>query len=154
MAVSDIKGQKTPSPKSKGVPTRVDQHVGSRLKHRRSLLGWSQEKVAESVGVTFQQVQKYERGLNRISASRLFQFSKTLDVPVSYFFEEYASDKSIKNLPGFSDNEQEGFGGENVFERKETIELVRTYYSISDPRVRQNLLKLFKSMAAAEREKG
>lgn len=66
----------------------VDVHVGTRLRQRRSLLGISQTKLGESVGLTFQQVQKYERGSNRVSSSRLFEFAQILDVPVSYFFDE------------------------------------------------------------------
>ena len=67
--------------KTKGTPDSVDVHVGQRLRVRRSLLGMSQEKLAEAIGLTFQQIQKYERGVNRVSAGRLFQFSKILDVP-------------------------------------------------------------------------
>src|SRR5512144_1355925 len=73
-----------------GVPNPVDIHVGSRVRLRRTLLGLSQEKLGEAVGLTFQQIQKYERGANRIGASRLFEFSRILDVPVSFFFEDMA----------------------------------------------------------------
>ena len=69
-------------------PNPVDTHVGSRVRLRRMLLGMSQERLGESMGLTFQQVQKYEKGVNRIGASRLFQISKILDVPVQFFFEE------------------------------------------------------------------
>ena len=69
-------------------PNPVDAHVGSRVRLRRMLLGMSQERLGESMGLTFQQVQKYEKGVNRIGASRLFQISKILDVPVQFFFEE------------------------------------------------------------------
>lgn len=135
--------------KTKGSPTRVDEHVGSRLRQRRTLLGWSQEKLADAVDITFQQVQKYERGLNRVSASRLFQFSQVLDVPVSYFFDDYAGKKDLQGLPGLADTDQENFSGDSVFDRKETIDLIRTYYSIRDPKVRRDLHKLIKSMAAS-----
>src|ERR1051325_5850247 len=73
-------------------PNPIDVHVGSRVRLRRTLLGMSQEKLGEAIGLTFQQVQKYERGANRIGASRLFDLSRVLDVPVSYFFEEMSSD--------------------------------------------------------------
>src|SRR5512147_1895392 len=73
-----------------GVPNPVDIHVGSRVRLRRTLLGLSQEKLGEAVGLTFQQIQKYERGANRIGASRLFEFSRILDVPVSFFFDDMA----------------------------------------------------------------
>src|ERR1041384_5108638 len=73
---------------SKGFPNPIDVHVGTRVRLRRTLLGMSQEKLGEAIGLTFQQVQKYERGANRIGASRLYDLSRVLDVPVSYFFEE------------------------------------------------------------------
>ncbi len=73
-----------------GKPNPIDIHVGSRVKLRRTLLGMSQEKLGEAIGLTFQQVQKYERGANRIGASRLFELSKVLDVPVSFFFDDMA----------------------------------------------------------------
>lgn len=136
------------TPKTKGAPTPVDEHVGNRLRKRRTFLGWSQEKLAAAVDVTFQQVQKYEKGMNRVSASRLFQFANVLDVPVSYFFEEFAvKDRHVANLPGLADTEQEGFHGSDVLDRKETIELIRTYYSIGDPKLRKDLYRLIKSMA-------
>src|SRR4051812_16255430 len=78
----------TQTRKTKGTPDPVDVHVGQRLRVRRSLMGLSQEKLAESIGLTFQQIQKYERGMNRISAGRLYQFSKILDVPVTYFYDQ------------------------------------------------------------------
>ena len=73
---------------SKGFPNPIDVHVGSRIRLRRTLLGMSQERLAEAIGLTFQQVQKYERGANRIGSSRLYQLSQVLDVPVSYFFDD------------------------------------------------------------------
>jgi transcriptional regulator with XRE-family HTH domain len=140
--------------KKKGSAEPVDKHVGQRLRTRRSLLGFSQEKLAEKVGVTFQQVQKYERGTNRISSSRLFQFSQILGVPVDYFFGEM--DKNIDTrLPsayGMSDNDQDAFGGnedaqEDIMQSKETIRLVRAYYNIPDKNARQDILKLMKTLA-------
>lgn len=144
--------------KKKGSAEPVDKHVGQRLRIRRSLLGLSQEKLAEKVGVTFQQVQKYERGTNRISSSRLFQFSQILSVPVDYFFGEM--DKNIDTrLPeayGLSDNDQDAFGEDSgqddVMQRKETIKLVRAYYNISDKDARQDILKLMKTLARANEE--
>src|SRR6476620_12335762 len=73
-----------------GKPNPVDVHVGSRVRLRRTLLGMSQERLGEAIGLTFQQVQKYERGANRVGASRLFDLSRVLDVPVSFFFEDMA----------------------------------------------------------------
>ena len=87
--------------KTKGSPDEVDIHVGQRLRIRRSLLGMSQEKLAEAVGITFQQIQKYERGTNRVSAGRLFQFSRILDIPVTYFYDQFvASTPSSQGLSG------------------------------------------------------
>lgn len=104
--------------------------------------------MAAAVDVTFQQVQKYEKGLNRISASRLFQFATVLDVPISYFFDEFAvKDHHVLNLPGLADSDQEEFQGSDVFDRKETIELIRSYYSIGDPKMRKDIYRLIKSMA-------
>lgn len=142
--------------KTKGVPDHVDRHVGKRLRVRRSLLGISQEKLADAVGVTFQQIQKYERGTNRVSASRLLRFSQILQVPVDYFYENLAAeDDQGRGLFGMADNEQEAFdsesGGkiaeENLMEQKETLELVRSYYSVKDPKVRKDILKFIKTMA-------
>src|ERR1700748_3815102 len=89
---SDLLAQKPPRRNTRGSrdgkPNPVDVHVGSRVRLRRTLLGMSQEKLGEAIGLTFQQVQKYERGANRIGASRLFDLSRVLDVPVSFFFDE------------------------------------------------------------------
>ena len=135
--------------KTKGTPNNVDVHVGQRLRVRRSLLGMSQEKLAESVGLTFQQVQKYERGINRISAGRLFQFSKILDIPVAYFYDQI-EDSGSQASYGLSDNDQEAFGNENdVMQSKETIDLVRTYYSIEDPKKRKEILRFIKTMSGS-----
>src|ERR1700733_2897255 len=88
---------------SKGFPNPIDVHVGQRVRQRRTLLGMSQEKLAEAIGLTFQQVQKYERGANRVGSSRLFDLARVLDVPVSYFFEEMSvstQEKSPSKLMG------------------------------------------------------
>ncbi len=134
--------------KTKGTPDSVDVHVGQRLRVRRSLLGLSQEKLAEAIGLTFQQIQKYERGINRISAGRLYQFSKILSVPISYFYDNLAGPSSGNIAQGLSDNEQEEFGGEqDLMQSKETLDLVRTYYSIEDQEMRKDIFKFIKSMA-------
>src|ERR1700689_2171940 len=80
-----------------GGPNPVDVHVGARLRLRRTLLGMSQEKLGEAIGLTFQQVQKYERGANRVGASRLFDLSRVLDVPVSFFFDDISDDVSQRS---------------------------------------------------------
>ncbi len=103
-------------------PHPVDVHVGHRLRMRRTLLGMSQEQVAEALGLTFQQLQKNERGANRIGSSRLFELSNILDVPVSYFFEE---------MPAKMNNLSRGAVPRDEFDPMttgETLELVRAYY--------------------------
>ncbi|MCK5275389.1 MAG: helix-turn-helix transcriptional regulator, partial [Alphaproteobacteria bacterium] len=119
----------------RGKPNPVDIHVGSRVRLRRTLLGLSQEKLGEAVGLTFQQIQKYERGANRISASRMYALSRVLDVPVAFFFEDMPpeiSGKGGKSLPGPAEGIQEEFSVDPLAKR-ETLELVRAYYRIKDP---------------------
>jgi transcriptional regulator with XRE-family HTH domain len=123
-------------------------------------MGLSQEKLADSVGVTFQQVQKYERGTNRVSASRLYRFSKILGVSIDFFYEGLDSTDPTKSpLYGMSDNEQEDFEGisekakaipEDLLAHKETLELVRTYYSVSDIKKRKEVLRFVKFMADSQ----
>ena len=148
--------------KTKGVPDEIDKHVGQKLKTRRLLLGMSQENMAEQVGITFQQVQKYERGTNRISASRLLKFSKILDVPVNFFYEgiEESSILSKKTAMGMADNKQEAFSHNtnpdlpsDVLNKKETLDLIRHYYTITDPDMRKMVVKIIKSMASGKAEK-
>jgi transcriptional regulator with XRE-family HTH domain len=123
----------------------VDFHVGKRIRMRRLLQDISQEKLAESVGVTFQQIQKYERGANRVSASRLYEFSKSLDVPVEYFFQEF--DESPKRArTGRSDTQLESSNADSKLYTRETTDLLKVYYSIEDERIRKKLFKLIRSM--------
>mgnify|MGYP000188596018 FL=1 len=132
-----------------GVPNPVDIHVGSRVRLRRTLLGLSQEKLGDAVGLTFQQIQKYERGANRIGASRLFQLCHILDVPISFFFDEMpAGLKTTEGqvARGLSEQEQKTMELDPLA-RRETLELVRAYYRISDPRVRKRLFELTKALA-------
>lgn len=136
---------------TKGTPDNVDVHVGQRLRVRRSLLGMSQEKLAEAIGLTFQQIQKYERGVNRISAGRLFQFSKILEVPINYFYDNVgvSADASIDPALGLSDNAQEPFEGEDVMQKKETLDLVRIYYSVDETK-RKEVLRFIRMMATKD----
>lgn len=140
--------------KTKGTPDNVDVHVGQRLRVRRSLLGMSQEKLAEAIGLTFQQIQKYERGVNRISAGRLFQFSKILDVPVGYFYDQVGGSGIEQQgaVAGLSDNEQDVFDSEDIMQKKETLDLVRIYYSIEDEQKRKEILRFIRMMSDSERE--
>jgi transcriptional regulator with XRE-family HTH domain len=135
-----------------GTPNPVDIHVGSRVRLRRTLLGLSQEKLGEAVGLTFQQIQKYERGANRIGASRLFEFSRILDVPVSFFFDDMPERlKSHEGRLGWGLADQPQSALEpDPLTRRETLELVRAYYRISDPQVRKRLFELAKSLGSAE----
>ncbi len=140
----------------KGRATTLDEHVGYRLRVRRSLLGISQERLASSVGITFQQMQKYERGVNRISAGRLFEFSKLLDVPLTYFFEDFTIDgkrSPYTFVGGLSDTTQEGFEDslpmdENIMRKRETFSLVRLYYSLPTPAMRRKLMVLLRNAVA------
>jgi len=126
-------------------PNPVDIHVGSRVRLRRTLLGMSQEKLGTAVGLTFQQIQKYERGANRIGSSRLFQFAQVLDVPVSFFFDDMP-EEIARSQPGASLNASESFQ-QDQFARRETLELVRAYYKIRNPNVRKRVFELTKAVA-------
>ena len=106
----------------------VDVHVGKRVRHRRWMVGMTQQQLAERVGIKFQQIQKYETGMNRISASRLWDISAALGVPVSFFFEglsEAGEDARQSSLPG------------DILADKEALELVRSYYAIPETQRRR-----------------
>jgi transcriptional regulator with XRE-family HTH domain len=128
---------------SKGFPNPIDVHVGSRIRLRRTLLGISQERLADAVGLTFQQVQKYEKGANRVSSSRLVDLANALDVAVPYFFDEMSAGVSAqtpselmrtKQRPAI-DQEQDPLA------KRETLEFVRACYKIEDPAVRKRVSK-------------
>lgn len=164
----------SPLPAPKTSPSRagsVDMHVGHRIRLRRTLLGLSQEKLGEALGITFQQVQKYERGANRVGASRLYDLASALDVPVSFFFDDmpafgqtpdYTSQSapSIGHSTGFAQSRKpfetpfqtrpaSAFSDQDtsLLSRRETVELIRAYYRIPDPVVRKRVLELVRSMA-------
>jgi len=126
-------------------PDPVDVHVGGRVRLRRTLLGMSQEKLGAALSLTFQQIQKYERGSNRIGSSRLYQLSRILDVPVSFFFDDMPSDVAVRQA-GLAEGEQTGYDKDR-FTKRETLELVRAYYRIEDPGVRKRIFELVKSIA-------
>ncbi|MDG5497250.1 helix-turn-helix transcriptional regulator [Niveispirillum sp. BGYR6] len=130
-----------------GKPNPIDVHVGARVRLRRTLLGMSQEKLGEAIGLTFQQVQKYERGANRIGASRLFDLSRVLDVPVSFFFDDMADPESGENTSAPSAMPEAG--EPDPMAKRETLELVRAYYRITDPGVRKRIFELTKAVASA-----
>lgn len=129
-------------------PNPVDSHVGGRVRLRRTLLGMSQEKLGEALSLTFQQVQKYERGANRIGASRLYELSRILDVPVSFFFDDMppAAQMPASGKAAFlTDRDQAPFEADPLT-RRETLELVRAYYRISNPAIRRKLFELAKAL--------
>ncbi len=129
-------------------PNPIDAHVGSRVRLRRTLLGLSQEKLARALGLTFQQVQKYERGLNRIGSSNLYKISKVLNVPVEFFFEDMSEDLAERLIPPKPD---EAFDMRQVGKR-ETIELVRNFYRIQDQGMRDQILGLIRRLAGERKE--
>jgi transcriptional regulator with XRE-family HTH domain len=127
------------------VPNPIDKHVGSRVRMRRVLVGLSQERLGESLGVTFQQVQKYEKGTNRIGASRLQQISNVLGVPVSFFFEDAPAENASGE--GFSES---GGGSDYVVDflsTSEGVSLTRAFMRIRDARVRRRIIDLVSSIA-------
>jgi transcriptional regulator with XRE-family HTH domain len=131
----------------------VDVHVGARMRQRRALLGMSQTKLGNAVGLTFQQVQTYERGTDRMGSSRLYEFAKVLNVPVAYFFEEMPSNAlSGRPMVGRKTYGEVGtpFDEEkNPLQKRQTLELVRAYYKIRDGRVRKRMYELVKSVGGA-----
>jgi transcriptional regulator with XRE-family HTH domain len=149
------RGENVVGAEKEGRPSPIDVHVGSRIRLRRTLLGMSQERLGEALGLTFQQVQKYERGVNRVGASRLFDLSRVLDVPISFFFDDMPESLAstygshvTRRTTGFSET-QDGFT-DDALNRRETLELVRAYYRITDPAVRKRVFDLIKSMGPAE----
>ena len=129
----------------------VDIYAGAKLRTRRVMLGMSQDTIGKAVGVTFQQIQKYERGVNRMGSSRLYDFATILNVPISYFFEGYEQAED-----GSGEHHIEGMADEgalfehDVMNSKETLDLVRSYYSIKDEKVRRKFYDLLRSMAETD----
>jgi len=128
----------------------IDAHVGKRLRLRRTLMGWSQEKLGAAIGLTFQQIQKYEKGANRISCSRLYDFARLLEVPTSYFFDDLPAEHASASKPGAS------VPAANVMDaaqaaasdrpRRDTLELVRAFEHLANKELRHSVLKLVQSM--------
>jgi len=129
----------------------LDVAIGARLRVRRRAAGLSQQRLAERLGVTFQQVQKYERGANRIGASRLYELSRVLDVPVSFFFDD-TDPVRAPAMGGFDEPPAETFESDPL-RKRETIELVRAYLAIGDATVRRRLLDLVKALTS-EKDQG
>ncbi len=138
---------------SLGSPNPIDVHVGQRVRLRRTLLGMTQEKLGAALGLTFQQVQKYERGANRVGSSRLFDLSRVLEVPIAYFFDEMSSAvaaRSPSRLYGVAEARPLPFEPDPMAKR-ETLELVRAYYRIGDRKLRKRVFQLTKSLAGPAR---
>ena len=122
----------------------VDAHVGDRIRVRRTLLGMNQEKLGEGLGLTFQQIQKYENGVNRVSAGRLFQLSKILNVPVPYFFENVPADAASHARRLRDDGKAVPA---DMPTSRESLKLIRAYYGISNPALREIVLGLIEALA-------
>lgn len=132
---------------NKKKPNPIDIHVGSRIRLRRTMLGMSQEKLGESLGITFQQIQKYEKGTNRVGASRLQAISGILNVPVSFFFED-APDGNPANTPAGMAEASSSNYVVDFLSSSEGLQLNRSFVKISDPKVRRKIVDLVKALAA------
>jgi transcriptional regulator with XRE-family HTH domain len=124
-------------------PNPIDIHVGARLRMRRLMVGMSQEKLADALGITFQQIQKYEKGANRIGASRLQELARLLSVPPAFFFEDAPS--------GFAEPAAGGYVVD-FLSTSEGLQLNKAFALIRDPRVRRKILELVSSLADAPAE--
>ncbi len=116
-------------------------------------MGMSQERLGEALGLTFQQVQKYERGVNRVGASRLYDLSRVLDVPIAFFFDDMPDSSGgtgVMHVAGFAERNDFGGHGDDPLAKRETLELVRAYYRITDSAVRKRVFDLIKSMGPAD----
>ena len=132
-------------------PNPIDAHVGTRVRLRRMLLGMSQEKLGEHLGLTFQQVQKYEKGINRIGASRLFDLARVLGVPVQFFYDEAPTEGgNVNAVPGFAEQPAESYVVEFLATR-EGLELNKAFVKIADPKVRRAIVELVRSLGGDDR---
>jgi transcriptional regulator with XRE-family HTH domain len=122
------------------VKNPIDLHIGQRVRHRRWLLGMTQQQLAQSVGIRFQQIQKYESGANRISASRLWDLAKALEMPVSFFFDGLEAGKGTTAAEGAEDG---------LLQNKETMDLIRAYYALNES-PRRRLLELAKALSSSD----
>lgn len=132
---------------NKKKPNPIDIHVGSRIRLRRTMLGMSQEKLGESLGITFQQIQKYEKGTNRVGASRLQNISSILNVPVSFFFEDVPGEGSSSGASGMAEASSSNYVVD-FLSSSEGLQLNRAFVKIGDPKVRRKLVDLVKALAA------
>lgn len=130
----------------------VDIYIGSRVKLRRTLIGMSQQALGDMLGITFQQVQKYEKGMNRIGASRLRLIAGALDVPLGYFFE--GLDDAPQAWTGLAESTEAPFEQEQQLSQKESIDLLKAYYEIQDPKLRRKVIDLIRALAETARSAG
>ncbi len=126
-------------------PHPVDVHVGGRVRLRRTLLGMSQTDLGKALGLSYQQIQKNERGTNRIGSGRLYRLCHVLDVPIPYFFDDMPPLEEADES-GLREDAQEP-SAPDLMNKSETLELVRAYYRIRDPKVREALQRITKAMA-------
>lgn len=135
----------------KNVANQIDVHVGRRVRLRRTLQGISQEKLGERLGLTFQQIQKYERGANRIGASRLYEISRILEVPIGYFFDDMPIEIAVsvmgEDVVAAAEMRRPTALHADVLLSKETTSLLRAYHLIGDPEVKRRALELLRSLA-------
>ncbi len=128
----------------------IDAQVGNRVRIRRMLIGMSQEKLGDLLGLTFQQVQKYEKGVNRIGASRLFDLARVLGVPIQFFYDEAPSGmRTTAAAPGFAEQPGESYVVEFLGSR-EGLELNKAFARITDPKVRRSIVDMVRALAGDE----
>jgi transcriptional regulator with XRE-family HTH domain len=134
---------------SKKSPNPIDIHVGSRVRLRRMMLGMSQEKLGEHLGITFQQIQKYEKGTNRIGASRLQAIARVLSVPPAFFFEDAPGGVPVAGNQGF-DEPQAASYVVDFLSSSEGLTLNKSFVRIKDPKIRKKIVDLVRSIAGEE----
>lgn len=126
-------------------PHPIDVHVGGRVRLRRTMIGMSQDKLADALGLTFQQIQKYEKGVNRIGASRVFEISRILNVPIQFFFDDY---NAKTGSYGFAEHApDEGAAIMELLNSPEGVQLCKHFAAIRDHKVRKRVLDLVKTLA-------
>jgi transcriptional regulator with XRE-family HTH domain len=133
-------------PENKKKPNPIDIHVGGRIRLRRNMLGMSQEKLGESLGITFQQIQKYEKGTNRVGASRLQAIASILEVPVNFFFADAPGGTEAEGLAEDSSTTYVV----DFLSSSEGVRLNRAFVRIADPKVRSKIIDLVRTLAAEE----
>lgn len=131
------------TPASNRSATNIDRHIGARVRERRAVLGWSQEKLAETLGLTFQQIQKYEKGINRIGAGRLFEIGQLLGVPISYFYD--AIDDEVRYAPAASPIAE-------MLKTREGVEMASAFCRITDAGKRRALVGIANAMSQTPRD--